>query len=89
MTEEQIEAKKKYAGEKNASMKRRDDHHDYTERRMYMITLEVEGRKPLFGHLVGNPFAERGGEDEPRIDLLHWAKQCRASGWAFMATFLR
>lgn len=69
MTEEQIEAKKKYAGEKNASMKRRDDHHDYTERRMYMITLEVEGRKPLFGHLVGNPFAERGSDDEPRIEL--------------------
>lgn len=69
MTEEQIEAKKKYAGEKNASMKRRDDYHDYTERRMYMITLEVEGRKPLFGHLVGNPFAEQGSEDEPRIDL--------------------
>ena len=69
MTEEQIEAKKKYAGEKKASMKRRDDYHDYTERRMYMITLEVEGRKPLFGHLVGNPFAERGSEDEPRIEL--------------------
>lgn len=69
MTEEQIEAKKKYAGEKKASMKRRDDYHDYTERRMYMITLEVEGRKPLFGHLVGNPFAERSSEDEPRIEL--------------------
>lgn len=69
MTEEQIEAKKKYAGEKKASMKRRDGYHDYTERRMYMITLEVEGRKPLFGHLVGNPFAEQGSEDEPRIEL--------------------
>ena len=74
MTEEQIEAKKKYAGEKNASMKRRDDHHDYTERRMYMITLEVEGRKPLFGHLVGNPFAEQGSEDEPRIELTELRK---------------
>ena len=74
MTEEQIEAKKKYAGEKKASMKRRDDHHDYTERRMYMITLEVEGRKPLFGHLVGNPFAERGSEDEPRIELTELGK---------------
>lgn len=74
MTEEQIEAKKKYAGEKNASMKRRDDHHDYTERRMYMITLEVEGRKPLFGHLVGNPFAEQGSEDEPRIELTELGK---------------
>jgi hypothetical protein len=67
MTEEQIAAKKKYAGEKKASMKRRDDHHDYTERRMYMITLEVEGRRPLFGRIVGKPFAERGSNEEPRI----------------------
>lgn len=69
MTEEQLEAKRKYAGEKKPSMKRRADHHDYTERRMYMITLEVEGRKPVFGHLVGNPFAEPGSVDEARIEL--------------------
>ena len=50
-------------------MKRRDDHHDYTERRMYMITLEVEGRRPVFGRLGGNPFAERGCHDEARIEL--------------------
>ena len=31
-----------FASSMTASMKRRDDHHDYTERRMYMITLEVE-----------------------------------------------
>ena len=55
-------------------MKRRDDHHDYTERRMYMITMEVEGRKPVFGHLVGNPFAERGSCDEPRIELSELGK---------------
>ena len=53
MTDEQIAAKKEHAGEKRVSMKRRDDHHDYTERRMYMITLEVEGRRPVFGRLVG------------------------------------
>ena len=74
MTEEQIAAKKKYAGEKKASMKRRDDHHDYTERRMYMITLEVEGRRPLFGRIVGNPFAERGSNEEPRIELTELGK---------------
>ncbi|MBQ9362882.1 MAG: hypothetical protein IJT97_05590 [Bacteroidaceae bacterium] len=74
VTEEQLIAKKKYAGEKKASMKRRDDYHDYTERRMYMITLEVEGRKPVFGHLVGNPFAERGSCDEPRIELSELGK---------------
>ncbi len=50
-------------------MKRRDIHHDYTARRMYMITLEVEGRRPVFGHLVGNPFAQRGSSDESRIEL--------------------
>ena len=69
MTDEQIAAKKVHAGEKKASMKRRDDHHDYTERRMYMITLEVEGRRPVFGRLVGNAFAPKGSIDEPRIEL--------------------
>ena len=69
MTDEQIAAKKEHAGEKKASMKRRDDHHDYTERRMYMITLEVEGRRPVFGRLVGNAFAPKGSKDEPRIEL--------------------
>ncbi len=69
MTDEQITAKKEHAGEKKASMKRRDDHHDYSERRMYMITLEVEGRRPVFGRLVGNAFAPKGSKDEPRIEL--------------------
>ena len=55
MTDEEFAARKKFAGEKKASMKRRDLHHDYTERRMYMITLETEGRKPLFGHLEAIP----------------------------------
>ena len=74
MNEEQIARKKQYAGEKRISMKRRDDHHDYTERRMYMITLEVEGRRPLFGRIVGSPFAERGSNDEPRIELTELGK---------------
>ena len=69
MTEEQITAKKLFAGEKKASMKRRDDHHDYTGRRMYMITLEVEGRRPVFGRLEGDAFAPAGSADEPRIEL--------------------
>jgi hypothetical protein len=80
MTEEQIASKKEHAGEKKASMKRRDDHHDYSERRMYMITLEVEGRRPLFGRIVGDAFAPKGGKDEPHIELQHWARLYRASG---------
>ena len=74
MTEEQLEAKKRNAGEKIVSMKRRDDYHDYKERRMYMITLEVEGRLPVFGHLEGDAFAEKGSKDEPRIVLSELGK---------------
>ena len=62
-------SKKNHAGEKKASMTRRDSHHDYTERRMYMVTMVVEGRYPVFGRLVGDPFAERGTSNEPRIEL--------------------
>ena len=74
MTEEQIALKKEHAGEKKASMKRRDDHHDYTERRMYMITLEVEGRRPLFGRIVGDAFAPKGSKEEPRMELTELGK---------------
>ncbi len=74
MTEEEFIAKRKYAGEKKTSMKRRNIYHDYSERRMYMITLEVEGRLPVFGHLVGNAFAERGSNDEPHIELSELGK---------------
>ena len=33
------------------SMKRRNGRHDYHSRRMYMVTLVVEGRKPVLGDL--------------------------------------
>ena len=72
-----IEEKRKYAGEKKASMKRRDDGHDYMERRMYMITIEVEGRRPLFGRLKGNPLAQDGSGDEPDIELTALGKAVR------------
>ena len=74
MTEEELAEKKKYAGEKKPSMKRRASGHDYTERRFYMITLETEGRLPLFGHLAGNPFAEAGSSDAPHIILSELGK---------------
>ena len=74
MTEKELAKKKKYAGEKKPSMKRRASGHDYTERRYYMITLETEGRLPLFGHLAGNPFAEAGSSDAPHIILSELGK---------------
>ena len=36
---------------------------------MISITTKVDGRRPVFGHLVGNPFAQRGSSDESRIEL--------------------
>lgn len=44
----------------NHSMKRRCDSHDYHARCMYMITLVVEGRRNVFGRLVGDPFLSVG-----------------------------
>ncbi len=87
MTEEQLEAKKKNAGEKIVSMKRRDDYHDYKERRMYMITLEVEGRLPVFGHLEGDAFAEKGSKDEPRVVLSELGKAVEAEWFAIPRFF--
>lgn len=69
MKEEQIAWKKKHLDEKRVSMKRRDDHHDYAERRMYMITIEVEGRRPIFGHLEGDVFASSDSANAPHIVL--------------------
>ena len=60
---------KKHAGAKKPSMKRRDEHHDYTERRMYLITIEVADRLPLFGRVVGNPFDGTDTPDAPHIEL--------------------
>ncbi len=69
MTDDQLTAKKALAGDKRATMKRRDDNHDYSERRMYMITLETEGRCPLLGTVVGDVMAPRGSQNEPRTEL--------------------
>ena len=69
MDEKRQEARKHFAGEKKPSMKRRDDYNDYRGRRMYMITMEVEGRYPLFGQLAGKPDAPDDSPDAPRIVL--------------------
>lgn len=69
MKEEQIRWKKTHLTEKKESMKRRDSHHDYAERRMYMITIEVEGRRALFGRVEGNVAAPDGNADAPHIVL--------------------
>ena len=53
MNERQIEEKKLFAGEKKPSMKRRSNINNYYGRHIYMLTLVVEGRRPLLGTLEG------------------------------------
>lgn len=48
-----IEEKKRFAGAKKPSMKRRSGINNYHGRHIYMLTLEVEGRRPLLGTLEG------------------------------------
>ena len=48
---------------------RRAEWQDYSGTGLYMITLCIEGRHPLFGHLEGNISAKRGQTDFPHIVL--------------------
>lgn len=42
------------------NMKRRCINHDYRSRCMYMVTLVIEGRRPLLGSLTGDPTIKNG-----------------------------
>ena len=54
LDERQIEEKKRFAGPKKPSMKRRSDTHDYHSKRFYMVTMEVVGRRAVLGELQGD-----------------------------------
>ena len=69
MTPKQLADKLRFAGEAIPSMTRRRDGHDYEARQMYLITITVEGRRPLLGRVVGNPEAAEGAPDAPHIEL--------------------
>ena len=64
-----FESQKAFAGEKKPSMQRRCVDNDYTARRMYMITMVTEGRKPLFGQVVGRSEAVEPSSEAPHIAL--------------------
>ena len=53
MTEEEYASHKQYAGDCQPSMNRRRVGHDYSSRCIYLITMTIEGRRPLLGRLVG------------------------------------
>ncbi len=42
------------------NMKRRCANHDYRSRCMYMVTLVIDGRRPLLGTLTGDPMIQNG-----------------------------
>ena len=64
-----FDSRKPFTGKKKASMQRRSVYNDYTARRMYMITMVTEGRKPLFGKVVGRSDAEEKSAEVPHIEL--------------------
>lgn len=61
------EEKRKFAGDKVPSMKRRSETHDYHSKRFYMITLVVNGRCPLLGRLAGDADAPEGSDNAPHV----------------------
>ncbi len=67
MDKEAFEKHKPFAGEKKPSMLRRRVGHDYESRRIYLITMTVEGRRPLLGTLMGNAEAPDDSPEAPRV----------------------
>ena len=59
---------KSWAQGKKPSMKRRCADNNYTERGLYLITIAIEGRKPLLGTLAGKVDVQEGPE-KPHVLL--------------------
>lgn len=66
--EQKDNSHKLWAQGKKPSMKRRLEDNDYTERGLYMVTLAIEGRRPLLGTLAGSPDATEG-DQAPHVVL--------------------
>ena len=69
MDRKTFESQKPFAGEKKPSMQRRCVDNDYTARRIYMVTMVTEGRKPLFGCVMGQSEAVESSPEAPRVAL--------------------
>ena len=81
MKREVYESQKAFAGEKKPSMQRRCVGHDYTERMMYMVTMVVEGRRPLFGTVMGRSDAPAGSGYAPRVELTELGERVSEEWW--------
>ena len=59
---------KQWAQGKKPSMKRRSEVNNYTERGIYLVTVAIEGRKPLLGTLAGRADVQ-DGPTKPHVVL--------------------
>ena len=66
--EKKLQDKLRFAGEKVPSMKRRSNINDYYGRHIYMVTMAVEGRRPLLGTLRGSSTMADGQEGAPYVE---------------------
>ena len=82
MKKETYKSQQPFAGEKKPSMLRRCVGHDYTGRQIYMITMVTEGRRPLFGRVVGRSDAPAGSDDTPHIELSPLGQRVSDEWWA-------
>ena len=86
MKREVFESQAAFAGEKKPSMQRRCVDHDYTERMMYMVTMTVEGRRPLLGTVVGRSEAPADSPDAPRLVPTELGRKVEAC-WRAIAVY--
>ena len=82
MKKETYKAQQPFAGEKKPSMLRRCVGHDYSGRQIYMITMVTEGRRQLFGQVVGKSTVPAGSDDAPRIELSPLGQRVSDEWWA-------
>lgn len=67
---------KQWALGKKPSMKRRSEVNNYTERGIYLVTVAIEGRRPLLGTLAGRADVQ-DGPDNPHVVLSPWGERVR------------
>lgn len=81
MKKETYQKQQQFAGEKKPSMKRRFVGHDYTDRQIYMVTMVIEGRRPLLGFVVGHSDAPADIEEAPRVELTALGQRISDEWW--------
>lgn len=82
MNEETFRKQQPFAGPKISSMLRRAVWNDYTDRQMYMITMVTEGRRPLFGEVVGKSDAPSDSPNAPAVRLSELGFMVEREWWA-------